>query len=516
MSSDQRSLVSRLKHNIIANYAGVGWVSLLSLIFVPLYLHMLGAEAYGLVGFFIAFKAVIGALDLGLSTSASREVAYVAGRSSRGDDAGRLVRTFETVYWVVGTVLGVALIVAAPAMGDHWFRLDRLSAETATAATIVFALTLTVSWPVALYRGVLRGIERQVEYNLIMVSAATVRGVGSVLVLLLIANTVVVFLVWQLVTAIAEVGLMAIFAWRYLGKTGVARVRRFDLSVLRTTWRFLAGVGGVTIIGIVLAQSDRLVLSRLLPLEHLGYYTVAATLAGAIGRTVGPVITAVFPRLTTTYAAEDGDQLWGTYSRSAQIVDFVVAPVGVGLALFAYDVLRAWTWSAEVAGQAHVALSLLALGYMFNSMSHLASTMQYAAGKVRFLLVYGAISLVVFLPLLYLAVIRWGIVGAAGCWLALNIVSYLVLPAMTHRHIFRSEIREIPVAARLRFILECALLMGAARLLGEAIGATTVVNLLLAAFATGLYVVIHYWQHRDEVHRAFRSLWHGRVARLAP
>lgn len=515
MSSDQCSLVSRLKHNIIANYAGVGWISLLSLVLVPIYLHLLGAEAYGLVGFFIAFKAMTGVLDLGLSTSASREVAYQAARAARGDDAGRLVRTFEVMYWTVGITLGVALIAAAPTMAGHWFRLDRLTADTVTVATVVFGLTLAVSWPVALYRGVLRGLERQVEYNLIMVSAATVRGVGSVLALLLIANTVTVFLAWQLVTAIVEVGLMAVFTWRHLESAGIARERRFDPSALRATWRFLAGVSGVTVLGIVLSQSDRLFISRILPLEQLGYYTVAVTLAAAIGRTVGPVITAVFPQLTSTYAAADGERLQRTYLRSARVVDFVVAPVGVGLSLFAYDVLRVWTWSAEAAANAHLALSLLALGYMLNSMTHLASTIQFAAGRVRFLLVYGAISLAVFLPVLYFAVTRWGAVGAAACWLALNLASYVVLPTMVHRHIFHARAREMPVLAGLRFVLESFVLLGAARLLGGAIDAGPVVNVLLAGVAVVIYAAIHYWRHRDEVHRTIQSLRYGRIARTA-
>lgn len=41
-----------LKKNTIANYIGQGYTILIAIVFLPLYLHYLSADAYGLVGFF--------------------------------------------------------------------------------------------------------------------------------------------------------------------------------------------------------------------------------------------------------------------------------------------------------------------------------------------------------------------------------------------------------------------------------------------------------------------------------
>ena len=48
-----------IKRNAVANLAGRIWSNLLSVAFVPLYLHFLGIEAYGLVGFAATLQGVL-------------------------------------------------------------------------------------------------------------------------------------------------------------------------------------------------------------------------------------------------------------------------------------------------------------------------------------------------------------------------------------------------------------------------------------------------------------------------
>ena len=49
---------SRLKSNFIANFIGQGWVALMSLAFIPLYIKYLGVEAYGLIGLFALMQTL--------------------------------------------------------------------------------------------------------------------------------------------------------------------------------------------------------------------------------------------------------------------------------------------------------------------------------------------------------------------------------------------------------------------------------------------------------------------------
>ena len=57
-----------LKANLSANYIGAAAVAVFSIVFAPIYVRLLGAEAYGLIGFFSSIIVVTVILDLGLSS----------------------------------------------------------------------------------------------------------------------------------------------------------------------------------------------------------------------------------------------------------------------------------------------------------------------------------------------------------------------------------------------------------------------------------------------------------------
>jgi len=56
-----------LKRNTIANFIGLGYTTVIGIVIFPLYLQYLGAEAFGLVGFFTVLQAWMQLLDMGMS-----------------------------------------------------------------------------------------------------------------------------------------------------------------------------------------------------------------------------------------------------------------------------------------------------------------------------------------------------------------------------------------------------------------------------------------------------------------
>ena len=78
--------LSQIKLNILANFAGKGWNALMLVALVPLYIRVLGIEAYGLIGFFTTLQAVFALLDLGLSTTLNRETARLSARADSAQE----------------------------------------------------------------------------------------------------------------------------------------------------------------------------------------------------------------------------------------------------------------------------------------------------------------------------------------------------------------------------------------------------------------------------------------------
>ena len=70
--------MGKLERNTMANLGGTIWSVLLGLVCVPLLIRFLGAEAFGLVGLFLALQSVFSFLDLGIGATLNREIARLS------------------------------------------------------------------------------------------------------------------------------------------------------------------------------------------------------------------------------------------------------------------------------------------------------------------------------------------------------------------------------------------------------------------------------------------------------
>lgn len=98
-----------LKRNTIANFIGQGWVALMGLAFIPIYIRYLGVEAWGLVGFMSMLQAWFVLLDMGLTPTLSREMARFQAGAHSAQSIRNLLRSLEVIYG------GVALVVVPSA-----------------------------------------------------------------------------------------------------------------------------------------------------------------------------------------------------------------------------------------------------------------------------------------------------------------------------------------------------------------------------------------------------------------
>src|SRR5258706_15687801 len=134
---------SGLKFGLLANFAGTGWSAVVQLACIPLYIKFMGIEAFGLIGFYLMLQAMLQVLDLGLSPTMNREMARYSVQPEKASEAHDLVRSLEVCYWLIGLVLGAALLAVAPWIASHWIRGSTMPVSSVRQAIMLMAL-LTV------------------------------------------------------------------------------------------------------------------------------------------------------------------------------------------------------------------------------------------------------------------------------------------------------------------------------------------------------------------------------------
>lgn len=409
----------------------------MSLAFVPLYIKFMGIESYGLVGIFASLLALFGILDMGLSTTLNREMARLSVLPDKAREMRNLVRTLELPYWGVAVFIGIAVICLSGPIAHYWVKADKLTPATVQQALMIMGGVVAFRWPISLYSGGLMGLQKQVLLNGINVGVATLRGIGAVLILWLISPTIQAFFIWQIFISMVHVLMVAFFLWHSLPKSG--HRSHFQKESLFRIWRFAAGMTGISVTAIILTQTDKIVLSKILPLEMFGYYTLATVVASALYFFIGPVFSAVFPRVSQLVSLNDQIGLKDLYHKSCQFMSVMILPAAIVVSFFSSEILLLWAGDPIIVANTHSIVSILIIGTALNGLMYLPYGLQLSHAWTKLTLYTNTIASVVLVPLIYFLAIHYGVVGAASAWVILNTGYILISVPIMHSRLLKGE-----------------------------------------------------------------------------
>lgn len=426
-----------LKRNLIANYLGQGWTTLMSLAFVPQYIHYLGIEAYGVIGLYAVLQAWLSLLDMGMTPALGREMARFTGGAHSPQSIRDLLRSIE---WFV---LGIALLMAASVwalsgwLASDWLRAEQLPTAVVAQAFAIMGLVTALRFVEGIYRSSLAGLQRQVTLNALSAVMATLRGLGAVGVLIWVAPTLEAYFLWQAGISIVTILALAVATYRLIPRGQTSG--RFSRQALQSVWRFAGGMLGVSLLSLLLMQTDKIVLSRVLTLEDYGYYSLAALVAGGLSMLSGPINQAWYPRLTELVASQDTAGLARIYHQGAQLLSVIVGGIAIPLIFFSETVISAWTQDDILASKSFKLASILMCGNLLNAMMTMPFYAQLAHGWTSLSNVINVVSVLVLVPAIIWVATHFGAEGAAWIWVGLNCMYILVGIPLMHRKILLGE-----------------------------------------------------------------------------
>ena len=395
-------------------------------LFVPVYLHFLGAEGFGLIGFFTTISGIVSLMDAGFGGAANRQFARLDLTAQRDCVAARsLARSLEWLFWGAAFILGGIIIAIAPFIASRWLHTQYMGDKAVTDVLRLMGVTIIIQFPIAFYNGCLMGLQKQVRLNVLGATIATLRGVGGSLVLWLISPTALAFFISQLIVTLVNVVAARQMLWHALPKTNEPAA--FSLLRLREIGHFALGLMGTNVFSLALGQLDKIILSTLLTLENFGHYMLATSMSILVLRVAGPVYNAAYPRMTELVARHESEKFYAFYRRSTQLVTLVVVPFALLLAFFSKELLTLWTHDAGIGTEVQWTQTWLVLSTTLSGIMCINGATLLAHGNFsksfRATLV---VALLIF-PTTYFLTKSSGIEGAAVASLLLSIVNQSLL-----------------------------------------------------------------------------------------
>ncbi|MES2794771.1 MAG: oligosaccharide flippase family protein [Bacteroidota bacterium] len=483
--------LSLLKRNITANFFGTFWSIFSIYFFLPFYLKFLGEEAYGLILFASSIQAVIFLFDAGFSSVLRRELAIETDSKSRMQRNFSLIRNIETFYGIIFISIGLIVVAFSPLFAKYWFILKSLSKNEISYAIVLMVFNAIFQMQSSLYNGALLSMNKQAKANFFQFIFSLFRN-GLVIFVIMKFPTVLSFLIWQFLVVIIYILFQRKVLFSYFNVEDKKNSTYFDLKILKETWK----VGGlflsISILSTFNSQLDKIIISKLMTLNHLGYYNTSYTLGQILVAICGPFATAITPLLINSYFNQDKNKTSLFFHKFAKLATIISTVIGITLLMNSYRIISIWTNNTHFANETIPINYLMIVSGLLLASQVIPYALAVASADLKPIIYTCLINIGFTLPAYYWFGKTYGLIGFGWVWLIsnafmlfVNVYFYLRKSLQDEylKWLFQDFLIPIVVAGGITFVLDKVRPVGISPIIEIIyLGLVVIISLLLTTF----------------------------------
>ncbi|EKD71934.1 MAG: hypothetical protein ACD_46C00058G0002 [uncultured bacterium] len=372
-------------------------------------------------------------LDMGLTATLSREVAYYHNQEGGVFKIKQLLRSLEIIFLVINLIIIFGITLSSHWIALRWLKVENLSYSEVTYCIVLIGIIISFRFFADLYRAGILGIEQQIWLNGVSIFLTTIQYGGAYLLLRFVTRIPHHFFEYQLLIAAIEPIFLGIKFYRIF-PMHANRVLGFKISwdMMRKIFPFASSFFYVGIIWVLLTQSDKLILSHLLPLTTYGYFALVTVISGGILQFAAPISLALLPRMTHLLSQGKNQEMLRLYKSATQTVAVVMFPLTGILAIFGNEIVYIWTGNQTAANWAGPILFWYALGNGITSISAFQYYLQFAHGILKLHVIFNTVFALIAFPLILFSAYHYGALGTAITWFLMQSIAFIIWPPIVH------------------------------------------------------------------------------------
>ncbi|MEL7544278.1 MAG: oligosaccharide flippase family protein [Pseudomonadota bacterium] len=417
-----------MRKHLLANYLGDVWLILIQFAIIPVYVHFLGVEAYGILAFHATLTALAGIASLGISPVLTREVSRRTGTPGGDTSIRSFVLSIGSLYLGVCVTFTVLAISFLRAQAIDWINPQNLGSTDLDLVFLLMFIQIGIQLGIGFAMAVLQGMQKHVTMNVIGAAGMTLRLAGAAVIVGLFSTRLDVLFAWMITATAMHFVPMAFAASRALPDGPWAFAFRHVMQI----WR-AAGILTLTIIvSLILVQIDKVIVSRALPLSEFGVYALAASVAALASRPIAPLSRTFLPRFTQLVGQGRPDELARLYHLGSQLASVLIIPLAVTLAIFAPTILTVVFGPDSDALDGAPIVALLSIGLAGLGLMALPYMLTLAEGWPQFGFYQNVVACCAVVPAMITLVHWYGAVGCAIAWVCLGLGFVVISPFFIH------------------------------------------------------------------------------------
>jgi len=419
--------------NTITNYCGRFYIIVFGIMFLPLYLKYLGAAAFGLISIYAVMHAWLSLLDMGLTSTLSREVSYYYTQENGSLKIKELLHSLEIIFLVINLMIIFGVSLSSSWIAHHWLQVENLSYSEVTFCIVLIGFMISFRWFADVYRAGISGMEQQAWLNGVSIVLTTLQYGGAYILLRWVTRTPSHFFEYQLLIAAIEPIFLGIKFYK-ISPTAPNHIIHFKISwnMIKKVSPFASSFFYVGIIWVLLSQSDKLILSHLLPLTTYGYFALVTVISSGILQLAAPISMALLPKMTCLLSQEKSGEMLRLYRHATQLIAAIVLPISGIMAIFGTEIIYVWTGNRIAANWGGPILFWYALGNGFLSLSAFQYYLQFAYGNLKLHVIFNTVFALITFPLILFSAYHYGALGTGITWFLMQTTAFFIWPPVVH------------------------------------------------------------------------------------
>jgi O-antigen/teichoic acid export membrane protein len=401
-----------ISRNVIWNLAGEAAPMLAAVACMPLLIHGLGINRFGILSLAWALVGYLGALDIGLGRALTK---LAADKLATGRD-----EEVPGLFWMAMVLLLAASLVgtAAMAAASPWLiyralRIPDALRGEALDAFYILALSLPLAITTSAFRGVLAAFHRFDLLNSVRIPLGVAMFVSPLLVLPFSQSLV------PAVAALIVIRLVGWFAYLFVCVQGVPGLCRYTGLRLQFVHPLLSFGGWITVSSVVvptMLYGDRFLITVMLSTAAVAYYAAPCDIVLKLSVLPTAVAGVLFPVFANSFADPTLDRAASLIRRGTNLILVAMFPAALLIVTLAPEGLALWLGHDFSVHSAFV-MRWLAVGILINALGgHLPFVLVQAGNRPDIIAKINVIEVPLYFSLLYWLVRQMGLEGAAIAW----------------------------------------------------------------------------------------------------
>lgn len=392
--------MSQIKIGAILSYISIVVTMLVTLVYTPLLIRMLGQSEYGLYALIVSFAGYLSILDMGLGNAIVR---YIARNRALGnlDEESKLTGLFIKLFLIVGFVtilIGFTLAYNVDAIFGKGLTDSEL--DTAKIMIVILTFNFALSFPLSVFGAIIQAYEKFVFIKIAAMLKLILQPILILIVLMFNYGIVSMVLISSIINIVFLI-INFVYCKKYLNtKISFASI---DKMLIKEILVYSSFVFLTVIVDKIYWQTDQVLLGIFKDTETVAVYALSIQFI-AIFLTLSTAFSSLFlPKISMMVAKKiDSETLSNLFIKIGRIQYLILGYVLSGFIIFGRQFIELWVGNDYK--EAYIITLILLVPFMIDLIQNVGIIILQARNLFLFrtivLIISSILNILISIPIL--------------------------------------------------------------------------------------------------------------------